>query len=79
MQRVRDRVAERHAGIEREQDPRGAGAVEAACGARRRGTTAARAANEIRKSTQTTEFVLLETESSATETVSSATEMPQER
>ena len=30
VQRVGDRVAERDAGIEREQDPRGAGAVEAA-------------------------------------------------
>ena len=35
--------------------------------------------NEIRKSTHAIEFVRLETWSSATETVSSATEMPHER
>ena len=60
MQRVRDRVAERHAGIEREQDPRGAARSK-----RLRSTPARNdsgtSANEIRKSTQTTEFVLLET------------------
>ena len=79
VQRVRDRVAERDAGIEREQDPRGAGAVEAAAEHAGEERRAARARTRSGRAPRRREFVLLETWSSATETVSSATEMPQER
>ena len=79
VQRVRDRVAERDAGIEREQDPRGAGAVEAAAEhageERQRHERRTRSGRAPRRPSSSCS----ETESSATETVSSAREMPQER